>query len=282
MIYNISSDKLNNLLLKDLLKELTVFFDSINVKFYVIGATARDIILCNLYNLTPNRKTVDLDIAIAIIDWNQFAEIEQQLSVKSGFSKSNRQKQRFVYQDIYIVDIVPFGDVANADGNIYWPPDEDIAMSVWGFSDVAKATLVIRIDNEFTIRIASLPGIFLLKLTAWKDRYLSSSKDAYDMALILSNYLEINMGRAINDHYELFDTDKFDLVVAGARLMARDVRKLLCGNEIVLNYIRDIVSKEINLAEESWLINQLLESNSILNYEQVLSCLEYIKNEWEN
>jgi len=61
MSYNISSDKLDNPLLKDLLKELNDFFGFLNMEFYVIGATARDIILSNLHDLVPERKTVDLD-----------------------------------------------------------------------------------------------------------------------------------------------------------------------------------------------------------------------------
>jgi hypothetical protein len=36
---NISSENLNNLLLRVLLKELSSFFGNINVDFYVIGAT---------------------------------------------------------------------------------------------------------------------------------------------------------------------------------------------------------------------------------------------------
>ncbi|GHT14202.1 hypothetical protein FACS189426_20180 [Bacteroidia bacterium] len=50
MSYNISNENLNNPLLKDLLKELNSFFSKINVDFYVIGATARDIILSNLHD----------------------------------------------------------------------------------------------------------------------------------------------------------------------------------------------------------------------------------------
>jgi predicted nucleotidyltransferase len=130
MSYNISSENLNNPLLKDLLKELNGFFGSINVEFYVIGATARDIILSNLHDLVPERKTDDLDIAIAISNWNQFQSIEEDLPKKGGFAKSKEQKQRFIYKGIYMIDIVPFGDVAEDDGNIYWPPDETIAMSV--------------------------------------------------------------------------------------------------------------------------------------------------------
>ena len=95
MSYNISSKNLNNPLLKDLLKDLSSFFGSINVDFYVIGATARDIILSNLHDLVPERKTDDLDIAIAISDWNQFRSIEENLPKIEGFEKSKELNTSF-------------------------------------------------------------------------------------------------------------------------------------------------------------------------------------------
>jgi predicted nucleotidyltransferase len=280
MSYNISSENLNNPLLKELLKELSGFFGGVNVDFYVIGATARDIILSNLHDLVPERKTDDLDIAIAISDWSQFQSIEENLPKIEGFAKSKEQKQRFIYKRIYVIDIVPFGDVAEDDGNIYWPPDKTIAMSVWGFPEMADSTISVEIDEEFSIQIASLPGLLILKLVAWKDRHLSGSKDAYDMALLLTNYLDINIERAVEEHYDLYETDEFDQVIAGAQLMARDVKLLIRDNEETLEYLREILAKEIELAEESSLINQLVESDASLQYEQVLACLESMFNEW--
>ncbi|WP_446776852.1 nucleotidyl transferase AbiEii/AbiGii toxin family protein [Macellibacteroides fermentans] len=280
MSYNISSKNLNNPLLKDLLKDLSSFFGSINVDFYVIGATARDIILSNLHDLVPERKTDDLDIAIAISDWNQFRSIEENLPKIEGFEKSKELKQRFIYNGIYVVDIVPFGDVAEDDGNIYWPPDETIAMSVWGFPEMADSTINVEIDGEVSIKIASIPGLFILKLVAWRDRHLVGSKDAYDMALLMKNYLDINIERAVEEHYDLYETDEFDQVIAGAQLMARDVKLLMRNNEKTLEYLREILVKEIELAEGSQLINQLMESDASLQYEQVLACLESMFSEW--
>lgn len=280
MSYNISSENLNNPLLKDLLKELNSFFGDINVDFYVIGATARDIILSNLHDLVPDRKTADLDIAIAISDWKQFQSIEENLPKKEGFTKSKEQKQRFIFKEVYEIDVVPFGDVAEDDGNIYWPPDETIAMSIWGFPEMADSTIRVEIDGEFSIKIASLPGLFILKLVAWKDRHLLGSKDAYDMALLLTNYLDINTERAVEEHYDLYETDEFDQVIAGAQLMARDVKLMVQENEKTLEYLREILTEEIDLAEESRLINQFVESDASLRYEQVLVCLESMFNEW--
>lgn len=280
MSYNISSERLNNPLLKDLLKELNRFFSVINVDFYVIGATARDIILSNLHHLVSDRKTDDLDIAIAISDWEQFQSIEENLPKREQFAKSKEQKQRFIYKGIYAIDIVPFGDVAEDDGNIYWPPDKTIAMSVWGFPETAQSAISIAIDREFSIKIASLPGLFILKLVAWKDRHLSSSKDAYDMALLMTNYLDINTKRAVEEHYDLYEKDNFDQVISGTQLMARDVKLLIQTNTETLDHLRNILIREIELAEESRLINQLMESDAGLRYEQVFACLKSMFNEW--
>lgn len=279
MNYNISSENLNNPLLKELLKELNTFFSNLNMDFYVIGATARDIILSNLHGLTPERKTADLDIAIAISGWELFNEVEKKLPQIDGFEKQ-KQKQKFLYKKFYEIDIVPFGDVAKEDSNIYWPPDETIAMSVIGFPEMADSTINIEIDGEFSIKIASLPGLFILKLVAWQDRNLMVSKDAYDMALLLTNYLDINMERAVENHYDLYETEEFDPVVASSQLIARDIHLLIQDNQKTLAYLCEILTKEIELAEDSKLINQLIEADASLQYEKVLACLEAMYNEW--
>ena len=119
-------------------------------------------------------------------------------------------------------------------------------------------------------------------MVAWKDRYLSETKDAYDIALLFINYLNINIERAVEEHYDLYETEDFDSVVAGARLLARDVRLLMRENDKTLKYLIDILSNEIELDEESRLINQLMESNTNLTYETVLPCLESILKEWKS
>lgn len=280
MGYHISSEKLNNPLLKDLLKELNSFFSSLQMDFYIIGATARDLILSNLHDLIPGRKTADLDIAIAISDWSQFQTIEDTLPVKENFEKSKDQKQSFIYKSVYVIDLVPFGGVMEDDGNIYWPPDETIAMPVWGFSEMADSTISVEIDREFSIKIASLPGLFLLKLVAWKNRHLFATKDAYDIAFLMKNYLDINTERAVEKHYDLYESEEFDQVVAGSRLMARDIKLLIGKNKRTLAYFREILIEEIDLSEESQLLNQLVDSDSSLQYEQVLTCLESMLDEW--
>jgi len=279
MSYNISSDSFLNPLLKELLEELTKYFSSIETEFYVIGATARDIILSSIHNQEPGRKTDDLDIAIAIPDWNKFDEISIGLCQVDGFYKSKKHKQRFWFREVFMLDIVPFGEIARADKNIYWPPEETHAMSVVGFTEVAKHTLEIIVDDSFTIYVASLPGIFLLKLAAWKDRHLKTKKDADDMAFIITNYLEINIDRAVSENYDLYLVEDFSTFIAGASLLGRDMKKILTPNREAPNELISLLKAEVAKEDESQLINHILETHASLKYEEVYNSLLSITNE---
>lgn len=95
MDLKITSEKIANPLLVELLKKLTDSFNRMGREFYVIGATARDIIIRQLIGTTSGRRTKDLDIAIAIPDWSVFDEIKDVL-VADGFKKSADMRQRFL------------------------------------------------------------------------------------------------------------------------------------------------------------------------------------------
>ena len=262
MYLKITSEKIANPLLVELLKKLTDSFNRMGREFYVIGATARDIIIRQLIDTTSGRRTKDLDIAIAIPDWSVFDEIKEVL-VADGFKKSTDMRQRFYYGE-YELDIVPYG-VAKDDDNIYWPPEEEIAMSVKGFDEVLSEAITVSIDDEFDIRIASLHGLFLLKFNAWLDRNIETSKDAEDMSFILSNYFMANLDR--NVYTEVYDWENFDEYIVGGYWLARDLLLLLTKEQIV--YYKDCIEKELEKDDESRLFNQIIENCYGLTYETV-------------
>lgn len=262
MNFKITSEKIANPLLVELLKKLTDSFNRMGREFYVIGATARDIIIRQLIDTTSGRRTKDLDIAIAIPDWSVFDEIKEVL-VADGFKKSTDMRQRFYYGE-YELDIVPYG-VAKEDDNIYWPPEEEIAMSVKGFDEVLSEAITVNIDDEFDIQIASLHGLFLLKFNAWLDRNIETSKDAEDMSFILSNYFMANLDR--NVYTEVYDWENFDEYIVGGYWLARDLLLLLTKEQIV--YYKDCIEKELEKDDESRLFNQIIENCYGLTYETV-------------
>jgi predicted nucleotidyltransferase len=270
MDLTISSEKIGNPLLIELLRKLTDSFGRMDREFYVIGATARDIIVQQLLDTASTRRTKDLDIAIAIPDWDAFEQIKERL-VADGFKKSNDMYQRFYY-GAYEVDIVPYGVVAKEDDNIYWPPEEVVAMSVKGFDEVLSEAITVSIDDEFKVKIASLHGLFLLKLNAWLDRNAKTSKDAEDMSFILSNYFMANLDREI--HQEVYDWENFDEYIVGGYWLAHDLVTLLNVNQ--LNYYKEVIEGELAKQEESRLINQMIENSYSLKYETVRATWQII------
>lgn len=259
----ISSEKIGNPLLVELLRKLTDSFSKMDREFYVIGATARDIIMQQLLNTESKRRTRDLDIAIAIPDWGAFEQVKQSL-IADGFEKSRDMQQRFYYGE-YELDVVPYGVVAKEDDNIYWPPEEVVAMSVTGFDEVLSEAITVSIDDEFKVKIASLHGLFLLKFNAWLDRNAKTSKDAEDMSFILSNYFMANLEREI--HQEVYDWENFDDYIVGGYWLAYDIVALL--NKEQLCYYKEIIEGELAKEEESRLINQMIENSYGLKYETV-------------
>ncbi len=277
MSYSIYSKNFNNPFLKDLLKKLRDYFDTKDLPFFIIGATARDIIVGQLFNSESIRRTVDLDIAIAIPDWNKFDEISDELSQLPGFRKSREQQQRFFFNE-YELDIVPFGGVAKSDDNIYWPPEEESAMSVRGFNEALAEAITVNVDKEFTVMIASLYGLFLLKFTAWIDRSQKTTKDAEDMTFIIKNYFEVNSGRKI--HQEVYDRDDFDTYLVGGIWLAYDIAHMLSVPQV--KYYNTIIKEEIEKNEASLLVNQMYEHSGGLSFDIIHQTWQEISGIFDN
>ena len=70
------------------------------------------------------------------------------------------------------VDLLPFGGVEQPTHTIAWPPDMHIIMHVAGFSEALQTALLVQVATGLIIRVASLAGLALLKLLAWRDRGL--------------------------------------------------------------------------------------------------------------
>jgi predicted nucleotidyltransferase len=182
-------------------------------QYFLAGATARDLILVNLHCLQPGRATRDIDFGIAVESWAQFELLKERLLATNDFSAS-RAQQRLTFTDsnegISIpVDLIPFRGVASGDGTIAWPPDRDIVMNVAGFEEALASSVLIEIEADLKVHVASVAGLTLLKLTAWVDRGRESNKDAADLYRLLTSYADAGN----TDH--LYDTELGLLEAAG-------------------------------------------------------------------
>jgi predicted nucleotidyltransferase len=218
---------------------------SLGLAFFVVGATARDMIFELGYGLPGMRATLDRDFGVRVSSWAEFEKLRKSLLANALF-KETSEVRRLVYQGQLRVDILPFGGIAGTHGEIRWPPDEDVVMSTVGFEDAYRAALDVRVraSPPLDILVASIPGLAILKLISWADRPHERQRDAIDLAFILEHYLDAgNNERLFEEHIDLVEDESFDYVRAGARLLGRDMARI--GNPDTLGRIREILAKEI-------------------------------------
>src|SRR4030042_4373399 len=102
--------------------------DSLSIPFFVVGASARDIILKYCYRIETPTMPRDIDLGVEVADWEQFDQLRESLLSTSKFSSTQvRHRLRF---DSVLIDIVPFGAITDEKGGIGWPPDHEILMKM--------------------------------------------------------------------------------------------------------------------------------------------------------
>ena len=156
----------------------------LDLSFFIVGATARDIIFEHQFDIKPSRATIDIDIGVIVSGWDQFELLKDELLSLREFSPS-KQKQRLLYEDNFPVDIIPFGTIATEDGSITWPPDHENRMSIVGFQECYQHAISVKLSSipELVVKVVSLAGLALLKLISWDDNPVRRNKDAPDLFL---------------------------------------------------------------------------------------------------
>lgn len=275
MEYTIHKEDLQNDLMAETLQVLAGCYRQLGAEVFVVGATARDIALRLLDVTNAPRRTMDLDVAVMLQDWNQYERLTSIL-LHNHFEKA-REKQRFYYLGSngrirFEVDIVPFGAIAEED-QVAWPPEGSPVMSVRCFEDVMRAADKVTVDGDFAFRLASLSGQFLIKLDTWNDRRMKTKKDAADMAFLLQNvYVASALAHDGLPPEVDTNTEQFDVIVAGAEWMAADLKKILSDEH--RHFYAEMLRGELAKNEESPLLNDLLDVSDSRNYKLYLRAFE--------
>jgi predicted nucleotidyltransferase len=154
----------------------------------------------------------------SLIDGGEFEAVSNDATHKLRHTSTGRP-----------LDIVPFGGVERADRTLAWPPEEHTVFDCFGMQEAMQASHQVHLPEDVSVNVASIPALALLKVTAWQDRKLKfPGRDAPDLLLYLRNYLDCgNMDRAAAEHADLFEVDDFDHEEMSARLLGRDLLKLI-------------------------------------------------------
>lgn len=184
-----------------LLENIATVAESLGVPFFVVGATARDMILTHCYGIQTIRATHDIDFGVQVPDWEQYERLKEDLVTTRKFNSTN-QAQRLLYKDSLLVDIIPFGPIAEFDNSLRWPPDHETEMNILGFEESYNYSLIIRLraDPVLELKFANLAGLAIMKIISWNDKYPERNRDAKDLALLMRTYLDAgNNERLFNE-----------------------------------------------------------------------------------
>jgi hypothetical protein len=91
-----------------------------NIAYFVVGATARDLMLDLAFQVPVRRVTRDIDIAIRVRDWTEYERFVNCLMSKGEFTRV-KSAHRFVFRDSEQVGrnhSEPHYDSANSPGRI--------------------------------------------------------------------------------------------------------------------------------------------------------------------
>lgn len=229
MLY-VASDRPLDPLTLAVLREIDALGRKIGFPWFVAGATARDIVLTHVFGIRTGRATRDVDFAVAVESWAQFAALKDGLTATGDFEADRKAAQRLYYKPSsrsygYPVDLIPFGGVESPPDTIAWPSETGVMMNVVGYADALAAAEPVQVEVGFAVRVASLPGLALLKLVAWSDRGDADSKDAIDLAMLLRHYADAgNMDRLYGAASATLAAVEYDVELASPWLLGRDVR----------------------------------------------------------
>ena len=264
----------------EIIESIKAAADQLSIPFFIVGATARDIILEFIYNKKVFRATSDIDFGVNVNDWGSFNNLISLLTKENKFVRNKNIGHRLLFKEVYPVDIVPFGKIASKEGIFEWP-NENKAFTVLGFEEAYKNSDLVKVRNnpEVIVNLATAHSLAVLKIISWNERYPERLRDASDLLLIIESYLEAgNQERLFEEEEDLVDNN-FNFTIAGARLLGRDIAKSF--NEITLIFVLDILEKETGEKLKYRLVEDMLKTKIMKedsDFEFFLKILDSLKS----
>ncbi len=261
--------------LVDVLRQVGLATRPRNIDSMLVGATARDILLTHVFGLPAGRATRDVDLAIAVKDWDQFQELKDALLEQGCFENSAKTPHRLFYKGqeevLYPLDLIPFGVIERPDSTIAWPPDMVVIMNVAGYHDVWAHSESVQLAPDLVLRVASIPGLAVLKLVAWSDRGRVNTKDAHDLFHMMVNYVSAgNLDRLYETEADVLEEAAFDPEMAGCLLLGRDAALYVTLS--TLSQLQSIIDENFDR-----LLSAMIGANRFDDGTRTETCLRFFR-----
>ena len=190
------------------------------------------------------------------------------------FTKA-KENQRFFYNG-FPIDLVPFGDISDVNKEIKWPPEHEIILSTLGFDEAYEFSVLFKLSSDplLEVRVPTIPGLAIMKLISWDEKYPDRTKDAEDLLFIMEKYVDvIDQNDLYDKEATLLKEEGFDNQIACIRLLGRDMAKI--SNTDTLNKIKEILSSETDEQPDYRLIPDMLNVRN--DSEKIMFLLDKLK-----
>jgi predicted nucleotidyltransferase len=226
---------------------------ALDIDFFIIGAAARDIWLHEQNHRM--RVTKDIDFAVSITETSKFYALKKGLCERFDYKEDGEYS--LIGANGEALDLVPYGEMrVNYSDVMAISPNEE------GLKEVAELGLMpLDLDNGFSIKIATLAAIALLKLISWDDQKELRTKDAEDIDSIIKSYFDLHINEIFEVHYDVIPDDPeqkdFNARI-GASVLGRHIGKIVADKPTLKNQIIRILSNEIQVENTKGLAAKMI------------------------
>jgi predicted nucleotidyltransferase len=215
---------------------------------------------------------------VEVANWEQFENLKESLIATGQFYLAS-EKQRLRCGTI-LIDILPFGPITDKDKKISWPPEHEIMMSMVGFEEAYEYSITFRLSSDpvLDIKLASLPGLAIMKLISWKEKYPNRKRDAEDLLLIMNKYEEAgNTERLYEEDLPLLQEENYDTKLAGTRLLGRDMAKI--SDPRTVQIVKRTLDAETGEMSQYKLVRDMIREAGMAEtrFDEILFQLEKLK-----
>ena len=247
---------------------------TLSIRFFVVGAMARAIVLEHCYGIRPGRTTRDLDIGVEVTSWEEFQQLSTKLVATGEFVETSKPHE--LRTDFCHLHIVPFGGISSDQRTIRWPPEHQVVMTIVGVEEAYESAMAIRLSDKplLEVKMPTIPGMGLMKLISWNDRYPERPKDAEDLLFLMDHYSEAgNDERLYREETELLQAESFDPVIAGIRLLGCDMATI--ANDSTRKAVVSILEDETKKHSKYRLVRDMTKGARL--YDAFNETLEKVK-----
>jgi predicted nucleotidyltransferase len=247
----------------------------VKAPWLVIGATARIMLLEQIYAWPQGIGTQDIDFAVQVGDWEHYKLLCEYITKADVYAAERKPAKRFRSKEDTVFDLVPYGGVENEAKQVFWPPDNDDVMTVRGFESAAKDAVSVIVNQKLKIRVVSPRGLCALKFFAWEERHRQHpGRDAKDIAYLFKHIESLYPpDKLFGDHPRAVEVADYKIQNAGYYQLGFDVAELIAEED--QTFLNELLAIELKDNEDSVLCRELHKYTDMQTLEETRNALHY-------